>query len=90
MPAYRVNYDLRKPGRNYQPLWDRLKAWNAVRVLESSWIVPQASSAINLRDDLSQHMDSNDGLLVTGMTGESAWRGISPSAELVLRQGIAA
>jgi len=90
MPAYQVNYDLRKPGRDYEPLWERLKTWNAVRALESCWIVPRASSAIALRDDLSQYMDSNDGLLVTGMTGESAWRWISASAEAVLRQGIAA
>jgi hypothetical protein len=27
MTVYVVNYDLRKPGRNYQPLWDRLAAW---------------------------------------------------------------
>lgn len=27
MTVYAVSYDLKKPGRNYQPLWDRLAQW---------------------------------------------------------------
>ena len=33
---YLVSYDLRVPGRNYQPVWDELKRLGAVRVLASS------------------------------------------------------
>jgi hypothetical protein len=84
MTAYEVSYDLRQPGRNYQPLWDRLKAWNAVRVLESVWIIPEAKSATAVRDDLVQYLDSNDGLLVSGMTGEAAWKNLKGSADKFL------
>jgi hypothetical protein len=73
MPAYQANYDLHQPGRNYQPLWDRLAQWGAFRVLESCWIVPEAAGAEALRDDLRQYMDSNDSLLVSRVTGEMAW-----------------
>ena len=90
MPVYQVNYDLRQPGRNYQPLWDRLKAWGAVRALESCWIVPVAASAETLRDDLARYIDSNDGLLVSGMTGETAWRGLKPGSDQLLKQKFAA
>jgi hypothetical protein len=38
MALFEVSYDLRKPGRNYQGLYDRLAAWGAFRVLESVWM----------------------------------------------------
>lgn len=90
MPAYQVNYDLRQPGRNYQPLWDRLRAWGAMRVLESCWVVPEAANAVALRDDLAPYIDSNDGLLVSGMTGEAAWRGLKDGSDQFLKQKFAA
>ncbi len=73
MKRFVVSYDLRKPGRNYEPLWARLKEWNAVRVLESVWIINWKSDAVTIRDDLKKHIDANDGLLVAVLTGESAW-----------------
>lgn len=90
MGTYAVSYDLRKPGRNYEPLWSRLREWRAVRVLESFWIVPDASSAAALRDDLIRHIDSNDGLLVAGVTGEMAWQKLQGSSDQFLRSKFAA
>ena len=64
MTVYAVSYDLKKPGRNYQPLWDRLAQWKAVRVLESFWVIDtNPSSAAALRDDLKQHVASTTGCL---------------------------
>ena len=81
MPAYEVSYDLHQPGRDYQPLWDRLRAWNAVRVLESVWIIPEAQTAAIVRDDLVQYMDANDSLFVAGMTGEAAWKNLKAGSD---------
>jgi hypothetical protein len=84
MTAFKVSYDLHQPGRNYQPLWERLAAWNAVRVLESVWIVPRAASAAAIRDDLKKVIDPNDSLLVSGMTGEAAWSNLRSGSDQFL------
>ncbi len=84
MPAYEVSYDLHQPGRNYEPLWTRLAAWKAVRVLESVWVIPEATNAQAIRDDLVKYMDANDSLFVSGMTGETAWHNIRGSADQFL------
>ena len=36
MALYFLTYDLRNSS-NYQPLYDELKKYNAVRILESTW-----------------------------------------------------
>ena len=90
MTVYVVNYDLRKPGRNYQPLWDRLAAWKAVRGLESMWFIVTSSTAVQIRDDLKAYVDSNDGLFV-GILGGAAWNNLQgQSGQFVLNQFAAA
>ena len=75
MALFEVSYDLRKPGRNYQSLYDRLAAWGAFRVLESVWIINSNSSAVAIRDDLLKQIDSGDGLLVTQISA-AAWNNL--------------
>jgi hypothetical protein len=65
---YLISYDLLKPGKDYQKLWDALRAVGAVRVLESEWVANHGnSSPLNMANYLWQHMDANDRLLVTEM-----------------------
>jgi hypothetical protein len=91
MTVYVVNYDLRKPGRNYQPLWDRLGAWHAVRGLESMWFITTTSTADQLREDLQNYVDANDGLFVAALVGRCAWFNLSGnSAQHLLNQFAAA
>jgi hypothetical protein len=76
MTAYIVSYDLKKPGRDFQPLWDRLAQWKATRVLESLWLIDTNPDwAIAIRDDLKQYIDGNDWLFVARLNGETAWTG---------------
>jgi len=85
MAKYEVSYDLRNPGRNYESLWKRLGEWGAVRVLQSVWIIDRQTTAQQIRDDLQHHMDANDGILVTGLTGEAAWRHLETNSDRVLK-----
>jgi hypothetical protein len=63
-----LDYDLRK-ARNYQPLYDELKRFGAVRVLESSWCFKRFNTtASGLRDHFKQFIDSDDGLSVVEAT----------------------
>lgn len=73
MKKYMVSYDLVKPGKDYTNLINRLKQHGAVKILLSQWVIRTTWTAAQLRDDLQQHIDSNDRLLVTGLTGEAAW-----------------
>ena len=68
MALYFLDYDLRKT-RNYQPLYDELANFQAVRVLESSWCFNRFNtSAAGLRDHFKQFIDSDDGLSVVEVT----------------------
>lgn len=74
---YEISYDLRKPGRDYSKLIPAIKGlgdW--AHPLGSVWIVDTRHNATQIRDHLAQHMDANDGLLVTRIGGEAAWTGL--------------
>jgi hypothetical protein len=83
MAIYVISYDLKQPGRNYEPLWQALRNANAVRALESLWLVEVNQTASQLREALSSFMDSNDRVFVAEITISAAWamrNGIVPAA----------
>jgi hypothetical protein len=59
-----LSYDLRNPGKNYEPLWDELKRFAGRRVLESLWEFRSDHSPAQLREHFKRFIDANDGLLV--------------------------
>jgi hypothetical protein len=72
---YAINYDLKKPGQNYAPLYEAIKScgvwWHH---LDSTWLVDTPLSAGAIWDRLAPNVDSNDSVLVIGVTGEySGW-----------------
>ena len=86
MKAYQINYDLRKQ-RNYEALYDRLKAYGEwCHPLESCWVIATQQSATQIRDNLAKAMDADDGLLVTRLQGEAAWRNLGDDVSNWLKQ----
>lgn len=76
MGVYQINYDLRKD-RDYSSLFRKIQSYGTwARPLESCWIVATTQSASQVRDTLSSVLDADDGLLVTRLSGEAAWRGL--------------
>lgn len=68
-----INYDLRKPGRDYQPVYDYIKSFSAwARPLASLWLVRTSKSASTVRDELNKLVDTNDKVAVFNVTGV-AW-----------------
>ncbi len=64
MSLYFLTYDLRRE-RDYQKLYDELKKFGAIRVLESTWCFKRVNtSAKGLRDHFKIFIDTDDGLLV--------------------------
>ncbi|MGQ0800249.1 MAG: hypothetical protein ACT4NL_09080 [Pseudomarimonas sp.] len=86
MKAYQISYDLRKT-RDYAALYERIKQYGTfAHALESTWVIVTNQSATQIRDNLAQAMDSDDGLLVTFLAGEAAWRGLSDQVSRWLKE----
>ena len=81
MKAYLISYDLDKPGQDYSRLINRLEQYGAVRILYSEWVLKTTWTAVQLRNDLQTYIDSNDLLLVVGLSGEAAWTSLMISDE---------
>lgn len=63
--TYLITYDLRRPGKNYDALYEHLKSYSNHRhPMDSVWFVKTTNSAATIRDMAKKHMDSNDMLFV--------------------------
>lgn len=62
MALYFLSYDLRGK-KNYQPLYDELARFKAVRVLESTWCFNRYdTTVVNMRNHFEKFIDSDDGI----------------------------
>lgn len=69
-----IEYDLQKPGRDYDALYEAIKSYGTwAHVTESTWFIKTEDSCAQVRDKLKQVVDSNDRLFVATLTGEAAW-----------------
>lgn len=72
---YSINYDLRKPGRDYSGLYTAIKScgthWH---YLGSTWLVDTTLTAEGIWKKLSPHVDADDSMLIIGVTSDySGW-----------------
>ncbi len=68
MTDYVVSYDLKKPGQNYQPLWDELARLGAHRTLESLWLLNVKNTSKEIVDHLKKFVDANDAIWALELT----------------------
>lgn len=68
---YAINYDLKRPGQSYDPLYAAIKScgvwWH---YLGSTWLVDTNLSADGVWNRLAPVVDKNDRILVIGVTKE--------------------
>ncbi|RIV77079.1 hypothetical protein D2V04_13295 [Pelagerythrobacter aerophilus] len=65
-----VTYDLKQPGRDYQPVFDHIKTnYTWCKGLESVWLLDTTKTAQTIRDELKALVDSNDKVFVTRLQG---------------------
>lgn len=75
MKCYIISYDLLQPGRNYDALYEAIKKHSKwARINESVWAVVTNKTAVQIRDNLGQYLDSNDRIFVVKSGVEAAWR----------------
>lgn len=60
-----VTYDLRQPGKNYQPLYDWLKKFAYCKGMDSVWLLDTHWTPAQVRDELQNIVDNNDRVFVT-------------------------
>lgn len=74
MALYFLDYDLRKQ-RNYQLLYDELKKFEAVKILESSWCFNRVNtSCAGLRDYFRNFIDTDDGLSIVEVSDWATYK----------------
>lgn len=81
MTTFMIGYDLNKAGKNYADLIAEIKEigngwWHH---LDSTWLVVTDLSAVEIRDRLRPHLDSDDELLVAKISAPGAWAGFKES-----------
>jgi hypothetical protein len=85
MALYWIGYDLDKPGQDYSDLIDRLRELGARCVLLSDWLLVNAATAVQIRDDLDRFLDNNDRIIVAELKGQAAWRNLLLASDDVKR-----
>lgn len=65
MAVILVTYDLRQPGRNYQPVYNYLEQFIHCKGLESVYLLDTPTDPVRIRDDLVKLVDGNDVVFVT-------------------------
>jgi hypothetical protein len=76
MSVFLVTYDLMKPetSADYEDLIDQIKSYDAWAKPEySTWLIKADKATKTVFDELSEHTDSNDKLLVVNITGDPWW-----------------
>ncbi|HOQ14071.1 MAG TPA: CRISPR-associated protein Cas2 [Bacillota bacterium] len=69
-----ITYDLRKPGRNYNSLYEAIKSYPYwAHITESTWLIKTNDTCSQIKDALLRKMDYNDRLFVAELTGAVAW-----------------
>lgn len=73
MSVHHVDYDLSRPGQDYEGLIKALQSTGSwARPAKSAWLVDTTETSIQLLERLSKHVDTNDRLLVMSVT-TSSW-----------------
>ena len=66
---YAINYDLKRPGQNYEQLYEAIKSCGAWwHYLGSTWLVDATLDAKGVWERLAPHVDKNDRVLVIAVT----------------------
>lgn len=65
MATFLITYDLCKPGRDYDELFEAIKAYGTYsHPVESVWLISTSLDVSSVCDDLQSHIDANDKLFV--------------------------
>jgi hypothetical protein len=67
MAVHLVTYDLRKPGKDYEPLLKTIRSYTNCHCLKSAFFIETRETVTQVRDKLTAFVDGNDQLYVINM-----------------------
>jgi hypothetical protein len=67
MAVHIVTYDLRQPGKDYEPLLKAIRSYEHCHCLKSAFFIETKQSPAQVRDYLNAFVDTNDQLYVIQM-----------------------
>ena len=77
-----IEYDLKKPGRNYDAVYEIIKSYPVwAHITKSTWFVKTSDTCVQIRDKITKEIDSNDTVFVATLTGEAAWKNVICDSE---------
>ena len=90
MATYIVGYDIHPTkGETYDELIEAIKAYQTWwHHLDSTWLIVTEDSATSIRNNLKQHLRSDDQLLVAKTCSVGAWSGFSDKGSQWLTDNI--
>lgn len=78
MSTFIIGYDLSKPGRDYNGLYNAIRSYSSwAHLLESQWAIVTNKSSGEVREHLGQHLDANDKLVVITGSAPASWTGLA-------------
>ena len=77
MRCFIVTYELKQPRHHYVDFIDKLKSYEQwSQILEATWAVVTDQTAAEIRDELWELLDPDDGILILESSREAAWQDV--------------
>ncbi|MCY6372588.1 hypothetical protein [Clostridium ganghwense] len=71
-----VTYDLCGDKKDYQDLIVAIESYPNTKITESCWFLVTNDSPVEIRDNLSQYLDTDDRIFVGSLDVSAAWKNI--------------
>jgi len=84
MAVYLASYDLHKPDRDYEPLYEYLRTFSYAHCIDSIWLLDTSETAQSIRDGMLANMHEKDTILVVRLEYEAAWNQYEPCGAWIL------
>lgn len=85
VPIYMLSYDLNKEGKDYEGLYDALKTFPRLHVLDSTWYIESDWMSSEIMMLLLPHIDTDDRVVISQITKNTTVQNLTPEENEWLR-----
>jgi hypothetical protein len=82
--CYIISYDLCKPGKNYDRLYEEIRSFSKWgHLTQFTWAVISSDNSENIRNRIMSVVDSSDRVIVIRSGQEAAWHNVFASNDWI-------